>query len=541
MAGAAEYRNESFIQDYENIKLLDLLNNDELRVVKKKRTDFENSIRLANDPKPFVEYIRFEMALMAKFKEKNYHKERSGQALDRKMALHIRNLFQLAVRKFPSKRKLYEQFITFAKIKFASQVTDIYRGMLRFHHTKEDYLEAANHQIERKSFKPAIDILIEGIGKYQDKMLIAKQIECLLQLSVIDEEKGKLHHTAAMNLFNKFLKNEENIKFYKEFLFSLQSVPSSAAFQNVIIASITPKFNNNPEFWNILAQRHLDGFFYDPEMEENETVPDRKTDEKIPSAERLQRALSFYKKGINKITDASNLEQMYMFYLDKLTELDETMNESCQKTVRLAYADGLKRGYDEDVLPAKYFVQLLQLRLVHAEKFQGEIDKMIEKGLNRCQNNLKFFEVVIRYDQEMENYERIENIFKVAVKENPADIVKLYHFLTMIYLTSKQDDKALLLLQEAVYGKNSMLSTELQPYYIEYLTLSKNIEIARKEFQKLRDGNKCKPSLSLFRKMLKMELLQNAPNSDAAIIKRCFESAIQFYGSSDINVSDSSW
>lgn len=78
-------------------------------------------------------------------------------------ALHYR----LSSKKFQGKRKIWENFLTFAKQKSPFSVSGIYQEMLHFHHQVEDFIEAAQHEISKKNYQAAMNLLEMGMGKHK--------------------------------------------------------------------------------------------------------------------------------------------------------------------------------------------------------------------------------------------------------------------------------------------------------------------------------------------------------------------------------------
>ena len=101
-----EYSVEKFIEQYEHIKKLQLLSDNELNQVKRKRAQFEVSLKSSKDIKSFIEYIKYESVLMKKFKQIEYANENDGRALDRAISNHIRDIYKQAVRRFPGMHPL---------------------------------------------------------------------------------------------------------------------------------------------------------------------------------------------------------------------------------------------------------------------------------------------------------------------------------------------------------------------------------------------------------------------------------------------------
>jgi hypothetical protein len=169
-----EYSTEKFIEQYEHIKKLELLTDSELNQLKRKRAQFEVAIRGAKDVKNFLEYIKYESVLTNKFKQTEFENEIDGRALDRSMYNHIRDIYKQAVRKFPENKTLWSLYIEFAKVKYPNSVTSIYQQMLGYHHTENDYIDAANHEMKKQNYYVAINFLIQGMGNEKnDSRLVA--------------------------------------------------------------------------------------------------------------------------------------------------------------------------------------------------------------------------------------------------------------------------------------------------------------------------------------------------------------------------------
>lgn len=530
-----EYHTEKFIEQYEHISRLNILTDEELAHVRKKRTQFEVSIKSAKDPKPYVEYIKYEIALMKKFKQFDYENENDGRSLDKAMSMHVKEIFRSALKRYPEKRKIWDHYISFAKQKFPTIVTACYQELLHYHHNKEDYIEAVRHEMSRKNFNVAIGFLIQGISKEKDsKDLIVLHIECSLQQAENEKDEKVRENTLQQvsKFYAKFLKSSKEVKIHIELIQRIQKFQFAMTLQNEILTNMLRGFRERAEVWDTLAKRHLDGLFYD-ENKEIETPKD------IPYETCLKHALTIYDKSFEYIGDPFR-KQMYNLYISKLLELEESAavkrSLQCSKFIRQALGRALTNGCKEDNLSEAHFIYCLKLRILYKEKYQAEIEEMLDKGSKLFPNSMEFFELAIKYYLELKSFENISIIFKYAISNNEKNAVELYKFLCGMYMIDPRDkDRAKAAMLEAVKSSDKSLSSAFQPFYIEFYALTEGIEKAREVFNSL-INSKAVTSLSLefFKTMLHMEEVQATSNHK--MMTQCFERATEHFGKENPDV-----
>lgn len=546
MAGIAEFRNEKFIQQYEHITKLQLLTDEELSLVKRKRSFFEVSVRSSNEIKPFIDYIKFEIALMKKFRQMDLEKEADGRALDRVMSGNVKDLFKLTLKKFQDKRKIWEHYLAFVKQKFPNSVTSIYREMLHYHHKAEDYIEAAEHEMSKGNFTLAMSLLVEGIGSRKESSgkLVVMYIECSLQQGAEQDEKVRQTILVqASKFYEKFLKHSGDVKVLCELLNKIQSYDYSMGFQNAILSEIMEQYKEHPEVWELFASRHLDGIFYEPPTEAaaKEGDENKPAEEKekmvIPFDVRLRFALATYEKALDSV-DESSKKKMFTFFIKKLLALDERrdINNYCLKITRQSLGKTLMRGFEEGQLSEGHFICLLKLRMLDMEKNGQRVEEMIMNGRELYPSSMDLFEMTIKFYQETNHNEGITEAFNYAINNNEDNAVDLYKFLCEIYLkNSDGSGKIRSAMLEAVNSTNKKLSESFQPYFIEYLALTDSIEKAREAFRSLLT-TRTHGSLSLdfFKMMIKLEEDQATPNDK--LIFNCYERATEHFGKANYEV-----
>lgn len=523
MAGYSEYRNEQFIQQYEHITKMKLLTNEELGHVKKKRNLFEIGIRSANEVKPFIDYIKYEIALMSKFKQIDYKNDSDGRALNAVMALHVKGLFRLALKKFQDKRRIWDHYLEFAKQTFPKSVTSIYQDMLRYHHETSDYIEAARHEISKNNFTTAIPILMQGIGIHKDsKSLVVMFIECSIkQGEKQDENVQKATLLQASKFYEKFFKNSDEIESICELLRTIQVYSYSLSFQNTMLTDLMAEHAGRAEVWEIFASRHLDGLVYSSaatELSPKETTI-------LPFDIRLRQTITIYETSLESVSK-DNKKKMFAFFINRLLELDEKKDISltCLKFIRQSLGKTLAKGFEQSCLSEQHFIVFLQLRMLNIDSNENKIVKMLKEGIDLYPSSMYLYELSIKFYLKTNSHEKVTEIFKKSISSNPKCTIELYRFLCEIYLNdSAGKDKARSLMLEAINnGNNPKLSQAFQPFFLEYLGLSEGIEKAREAFNLL-IKTKTMDSLSLdfFKMMIKLEEAEEKPNHK--LIANCYQ------------------
>lgn len=527
-----EYYTEKFIQQYEHIKKLQLLTDDELNHLKRKRTQFEVSIKSTTELKPFIEYIKYETALMSKFKDLDYENENDANSLDRDLSSHIRDIYRQAIKRFQNDRKLWTHYVNFVKLKFPNSTTNIYQEMLRYHHSLDDYVEAIKYEMDRQNYFVAINFLTQGMSRLKgSKKLISLHIECSLHQAQNDGD-GKLKENILLQVtkfYERFLKGSKDINLYINLLQKIQNIKVSRDFQDQIIAYLLTAFHTRPELFNLLANRYLDGIFYDQAEYRNV--------ENIPFEIRLKYALTIFDKSLEEV-DEQYKKEMYDIYLTKIEELNALSNleNECVLYIKCAYAKTLISGFEQNYLSEKFFVKYLEMRMVYKEKYRNLIKDIIAKGLELYPHSMNFYEAAIKYYASIKNYDKISELFSTAIKVNENKAVELYTFLCRIYqLDPNGKERLNKAMMEAIESSNKKLSTKFQPYILEYFAITDGITSARDVYTKiLNSKNSVNLSIEFFTTMIELE--KNELEPDKNIIHNCFERAVTLFGSSNPDV-----
>lgn len=543
MAGSSEYRREQLIDQYEHITKLELLTDEELTHLKRKRSAFEMSIQKANDIKPYIDYIKFEVALMKKFKLMDFKNERDGKALDRAISIQVKDIFRIALKKFQDKRKIWAHYITFAKQKFPNTLTRIYEEMLCYHHKVEDFIEAADQEMYKKNYTTAMNFLLQGMGNHKEscEQLVVAYIKCSMkQGNVQNDSEKKAVLLQASKFYVKFLKDSTDVTMHCDLLQKIQRFEYSLNFQNDVLTNVMRAFADRAEVWDVLAKRHIDGLFYEPpkESEDDEKTIEIQNEEKnIPFDVCLRNAITIYEKSLDSVGELQK-QKMFSFYIAKLLELDSQANVSASslKVIRQALGKTLMRGYTEEKLSAEHFILFLELRMINIEKNQSEIEEMLEVGSRLYPSSMEIYELSIKYFVETKSYDEITKTFNFAVENNEKSAVELYRFLCAVYLKAEDKEKARAAMFQAVNSDNRKVSEAFQPYYIEYHASTDGIEKAREVFNQLLTTRTLNSlSLDFFKTMIKIEQKEEKP--DVKMISNCYERATEHFGKENPEVN----
>lgn len=534
---ASEYRKEQLIEQYEHITKLQLLSDEELSHIKRKRSYFEASIHKATEIKPFIDYIKFEIALMKKFKQMKFKSERDSRALDTAISSHVRDIFRMALKKFQDKRKIWEHYIAFCKQKFPNTVTRLYESMLCFHRKTEDFIEAAEHETSKRNYTTALNFLLQGMANNKDscEQLVVAYIHCSLKQGNEEGEETKAAVLLqASKFYLKFLKDSTDVSMHCELLKKIQSFQYSIGFQNDIITILMREFADRPEVWNLLAKRHLEGVFYESPTEEKKEADDKK----VPFEACLSHVITIYEKSLDSV-GALHKQQMLTLYIAELLELESksSIKGSSMKLVRHSLGKSLSRGYNEDILSVDHYILFLKLRMVNLEKNKKDIEEMLETGARLYPTSLEIFELSIRYFIETKNHDQITKTFNFAIENNKKNAIELYQFMCEVYLNTEEKEKARAAMLQAVNSGNKKLSESFQSYYIEYHSMTEGIDKAREVFNQLLTSKTLNSlSLEFFKAMIKVEEAEEVPNEKN--IMNCYERATEHFGKESHEVSE---
>jgi U3 small nucleolar RNA-associated protein 6 len=553
MAGATEFRNEQFIKQYEHIKKLELLNDEELTSVKRKRSSFEMSIKNSPELKNYLDYIKYEIALMRRLKQRDSSDKHgyNAQALDKSVAYHIKDLFRMALKKFQANRKLWEHYLAFSKQKFSNFVTPIYREMLTYHHESEDYIEAARYEMSKNNHTVASNLLIQAMGRLKEPSneLVIVYIECSLNQGLDEDQDDEAKEAAklqATKFFDKFLKTSEDVTIVKslcDLLKRVQHFTYAMDFQNYVLKHLTETYTDRADVWDLVATRHFAGLITEEDSSEEtketeETEKTEKIPRKIPLEERLLSSINVYEEALELVAEAEK-PVMFEFYINKMLELDmdSTFSDWCLKVVRRALGSAMHKGLEERNLSETHFICFLKLRMLNMDKDPAVVEAMIETGALLYPKSMELNELAIKYFLKVKNYEALSRHFQRAIQHNERESIELYSFLCGIFVNDPNEkDKAKSAMLDAINSSNKQVSEKFQPYYIEYLALTENIQSAREAFTTLTKTKTINSlSLKFFDVMIKLEDEELEP--DTKTICRLFEQAAEHFGSDNPQVT----
>ncbi|CAO1326295.1 unnamed protein product [Diamesa serratosioi] len=554
-----EYRLENSIEELEIIKSLKLLSDEEIQKIKKQRSAFEHQISAnKTEIKTFVNYVKFEVALMCSLKEKGFLKEVSGRQLGTRICNRVRYIYRDGLKRFPNSKPLWAQYIIFAKKKYRESVSEIYQQMLNYHKDKEVYLEAAEFEMEQKNFTSASRILIEAIGKHPTcRELSQRQIYNNLKQGQDNEDARPNALKSALSVYQATSSNFKTVNFFIDALNMVQEFDYAKPLQDLILLDVMRKHADEELTWNMLAVRHINGLFYNaPETvdisvesastepmepisvdenvsEEADMIKSNDELQKEPERtleERLKMGITIYEKAISTI----KTQKMFTFYIDKLLELDNEYNDQVHRVlIRRGLGGVFKKGLEADCLSEKHFLIYLRLLSQNFDKNVEQLEDMFETGARLYPHCTEIYELWMKYYLEKENYEKYTEIFKLAIKKNPDNELKYWNFYLMLLMTNPNEhQKVYDGIIEAIKTGSPAVANYYKPFLIEYITMTRSIQEARNEYVKL--SEKATPCLELHTTMAEMESRQI--KSDMKNWRGTHENSVMHFGEKNPDV-----
>lgn len=523
------------------------------------RSSFEHQISAnKTEIKTFVNYVKFEVALMCTLKEKGYLKEVAGRQLGTRICNRVRYIYRDGLKRYPNSKPLWSQYIIFAKKKYRESVTEIYRQMLSYHKDKDVYLEAADFEMEQKNFISASRLLIEAIGKHPTcGELSQRQIYNNLKQGQENEDARPNALKSALSVYQATSSNFKTVNFFIDALNMVQEFDFAKPLQDLILSDVMRKHADEELTWNMLAVRHINGFFYNaPEtvdisidsasidpviisIDENviEDVELTKPQEEVQKEpersleERLEMGITIYEKAIGTI----KTKQMFTFYIDKLLELDNEYKDQMYRVmIRRGLGGAFRKGLDADCLSENHFLMYLRLLSQNFEKNEDQLRKMYETGAKLYPHCTEIYELWMKYYLEKENDEKYTEIFKLALKKNPDNELKYWNFYLMLLMTDPNEhQKVYDGIIEAIKIGSPAVANYYKPFLIEYITMTRSIQEARNEYVKL--AEKATPCLALHTTMADMESRQI--KSDMKNWRATHENSVLHFGEKNPDVS----
>lgn len=344
---------------------------------------------------------------------------------------------------------------------------------------------------EMNNMDAALNVLKTGLHHHPDsKELHAEAFKLELMCgsqkaknAKTDDENNTRQEKSVLRAEVHFKSSVKAIGDDVEYIISLLEIATEFDFteklQMIIIEYLTSNCWKSELMWHTMAQRELKGHHYDKNKE---------------NKSRIQLCVSVYKSAVKVIPTSLMWEK----YLDTLIDLylDKTKKKHFVKEI---LEQALQEAYSAGVLLEKHY--LMWIEMLEDQPKQFEIMVMATTALPQ---SVKLWITRLRYHIILDETTQVRAVSReaiIALKEKSLPIYKgiiQYHNLKV--MNNFTEIKAL---YEEGIVQDPEISLELRPQYIEWLLLTKNIKVARQEYEKIaRYTPYC---LELHKKMIELE------------------------------------
>lgn len=170
MAEKVRYYLEQSVPELEDLKRKGLFDKNEITMIMRKRTDFEQRIQgRGSKPRDFLKYADFESSL-EKLRKKRYTRLSKSGTLDQKPSIsdwagsrRIMFIFDRATRRYPSELEIWAKYLSFAKSNGSIKVIyKVYSRLLQLQPRNIDaWLSAARYEFESNANAKGSRILFQ--------------------------------------------------------------------------------------------------------------------------------------------------------------------------------------------------------------------------------------------------------------------------------------------------------------------------------------------------------------------------------------------
>lgn len=535
MAEFVQLRKELCLTEYEQMKKLQIFNEDEIRKIKRTRENYEYKIeRQQKEIRDFCEYIKYERGILSIISDRRkilHVKEK--KALERIIAMKIRGLYKKVLARFPKDLRLWESFVKFCKgFHFTGEISEAIDRMLQFHSDKpEVWLKAVMWEyIETKNMIRVKHLLTTSLKHHPTCIDLHKafiQIELdevqaafdCQEKTTVEENEIALALTQCFTFYKNSKTIIDDVGFYLELLDVTQKFPYAKNLTKEIVSDVQEKYETIPKTWHFFAQSELHGRSF----QDLDSLEERSTRQNI------QKCVETYQNGLQKIP----CEELCSLYIDTILALNDDMtNEPSLK--RKSLGNAFKTGHDLGLMSSNHYLLYLKLLIEAGNDQETFIQNVFEKSLIQHPNCTELWELRILYATRYESDLIVKSIFDKAIsKVNPDRALPLWRALFNYYATQPNNNQALEeFFQKAVNSEQSVISSNFKPDYIEWICLIQNLSSARQTYKQLTLNST--PCLELHKKMAHIEMSQLKVEKIQA--RQCFEYAVQFFGKTNIQI-----
>lgn len=525
MAEFVQKKIEDFRPILEWMIKLELFNQDEIKGITKKMKDYEHKLqRHTKSKEDYLRYIQYMMDLLKLIKQRRqkYQISERKKETDFAIAHKVNQLYMSTIDKFQDDLRFWIAYMTFCKhVKFKERINRTMSRMLSMHQDKPKCWHiAARWEIEENhDLQTAKKHLLKGLHFHPESQLLYHDI-FKLELDAAQNKSEASHSKPESNtssnsdnseipsdlkkclvIYEQASKRTKDIKFIIELLNTAQEYVNTEKLQERIVNDMVQEYTHEPLMWDIMARRELKGLVQ-PSISSDETPMEVDNSEQTSLRDRINNCYRVYQAAVKKMKS----ETMWSLFIDCMLEINQE-SDSLPNFKRKLLKNALIQGCQAKKLKEKYYlnwISMLDADQPNQDLAQSKLYEVLcwaTEALPESEN-LWFarLDYLLKNDQE----DLAVETFNKAVSILQDNSLRLWQ-LQLLHLQAKHSGNLENFFQEALNSAPAV-SNYIKPIYIEWIVLTKDINSARKVYDKI-----CiQPPLclELHKKMATLELIQ---------------------------------
>ena len=359
MAEFVQANLEKMLTELEQLQRIQLLSNEEVKMVIKKRKKFEYKLQKRQKQKnDILAYIKYESSLLnliAIRRDQSKYMNKKNE-IDHAIAKRINKLFRILEHRFAGDLMVWSSHMAFLKeMGWDESIGKIYRRMLQVHPEKANlWISAGRYELGDKSgvkdlenIENARTIFMEGLRFHPtsvELLLESFRLELLFiqrlkedpqNYSVPEENKDAIMkgeiaeaicrrgHEAFREQNSSASNNETVVEMLTSMLYSAKLLGAGCSLQEYIIKTLLEKFPNEPVTWNTYA---LVALFpqiekdFNEKHEENELICAKERS----SLQKVRQCCCRFEEGLAErlpIEVPANRQKLLNMYLETMIQI----------------------------------------------------------------------------------------------------------------------------------------------------------------------------------------------------------------------------
>ncbi|XP_035731894.1 U3 small nucleolar RNA-associated protein 6 homolog [Vespa mandarinia] len=548
MAEFVEKRCEDMIPELEQMERIKLFDKNEIRGIAKKLKEFEYKVqRHTKCKEDYLRYIQYEMDLLKLIKQRRdkfgiTHKKSD---IDYAIANKVNHLYKEAIFKFQDDIRFWIAYIKFCKhVRFQSSVSRMIGKMLQVHQDKPKCWHiAAQWEIEENNNRQtARQFLLRGLHIHPNSQLLfidTFRLELGETLNNTEDNENKTQSTSsgvddendmplplkrAYIVYKEASKCVEDIKFIIELL-NITKEYKAEKLQKKIVSDMIQQYAHEPLMWDTMARRELEGLVQP--FVSDESIMEVNSSEQSSLRDRITSCNKVYQTAVKKI----KTEEMWSLYIECLLEINHDTG-SLPNFKKKLLKNTLGQAHQAKKLKEKYYLHWIDMLSNDKkdENAQKKLEKILSSATEIIPNSVSLWHVRLRHLLVTRQEEEATSVFVKATEILGEKSLPLWR-MKLLHTQAINPDKTEEIFQAAVQ-EHPNISKDMKPSYIEWLVLTKSIQIARKMYDSLcLQPPMC---LELHKKMAELELIQ--PEVVLKYARRPHEMAALQFGKNNTKV-----